>query len=134
MKLTRNNQLVLDALAHAGRPMGAYELIDAVRPAGITAPPTVYRALNKLIDIGMVHRVESQNAFVVCNGSHEEGGSLVMLMLCTECGKAEEFTDTAIAERIEEQASGADFSMRTVIVEAQGYCRDCRAEPGVVKG
>ena len=87
MKLSRNNKLVLDALADAGRPMGAYELIDAVRPAGITAPPTVYRALSKLIDMGAVHRVESRNAFVACNGCHDEGGS-VMLMLCNKCGRA----------------------------------------------
>ena len=124
-KLSKNHQLVFEALSNVGRPMSAYELIDAVRPAGISAPPTVYRALTKLIDIGAVHRVESRNAFVACNHSHA-GGATVMLMLCDECGKAEEFADPEIGAIVEQQAASRRFAISTTVLEVQGLCANCQ--------
>lgn len=128
-KLSKNHQLVFDALSEAGRPMSAYELIDAVRPAGISAPPTVYRALSKLIDAGAVHRVESRNAFVACNRSHS-GGATVVLMLCNECGKADEFADPEIGSIVERQAASRGFAVNTTVLEVQGLCADCRSASG----
>lgn len=127
-KLSRNHQLVFDALSEAGRPMSAYELIDAVRPAGISAPPTVYRALTKLIDVGAVHRVESRNAFVACNRSHT-GGATVVLMLCNECGRADEFADPEIGAIVKRQASAREFTISTTVLEVQGLCADCQPPP-----
>lgn len=129
MKLTKNNQLVLDTLLDAGHPMGAYEIIDAVRSAGIAAPPTVYRALNKLIDLGMVHRVESHNAFVACNGSHP-GGSSAMLMICSKCGHADEFFDPAIRTLVWKQAQSRHFTADSTPIEVQGTCAECRSPSG----
>ena len=128
-KLSKNHQLVFDALSEAGRPMSAYELIDAVRPAGISAPPTVYRALTKLIDAGAVHRVESRNAFVACNRSHS-GGATVVLMLCNECGKADEFADPDIGAIVERQAASRRFAISTTVLEVQGLCANCQSPPG----
>ena len=88
--MTKNQRHVLDALRQAARPMSAYELIDRLEPHGMHWPPTVYRALKKLVERGLVHRVESLNAFVVCDHSHNESlgkaASLVAFALCRECG------------------------------------------------
>ena len=122
---SKNSRLVFDALAAAGRPMGAYELIDAVRPAGIAAPPTVYRALSKLIEVGAVHRIESRNAFVACNGCHDDGQT-IMMILCNECGQVDEFADPQIDGIIKSQAACRDFAVKSTVLEVQGLCASCR--------
>ncbi|MGB2321810.1 MAG: Fur family transcriptional regulator, partial [Candidatus Puniceispirillaceae bacterium] len=65
-KLTRNQTLVLEALASAGQPLGAYSLLDLLRDQGFKAPLQVYRALDQLISEGLVHRLESLNAWTAC--------------------------------------------------------------------
>ena len=69
VKLTRNQQLVYDALTGADTPLSAYSLLDQLRESGFRAPLQVYRALEKLIELGQVHRLESINSFVACQHS-----------------------------------------------------------------
>jgi Fur family zinc uptake transcriptional regulator len=72
---------------------------DAVRGQGITAPPTVYRALNRLVDEGLAHRVESLNAYVACaHSQHGEGAAI--FSICQECGAVEEIDDKASVTRL----------------------------------
>ena len=59
-----NHERVLRALRQAARPMTAYEILDVLGPFGISSPPTVYSALNRLLEDGLVHRLESINAYV----------------------------------------------------------------------
>ena len=66
-KLSRNQGKVLSALRKAKEPLSAYAILDRVRTSGISHPPTVYRALNELIQLGMVHRLQSRSAFVACD-------------------------------------------------------------------
>lgn len=65
-RLTRNQSLVLSVLEASGQPLSAYGILDRLREHGLKAPLQVYRALDKLLEIGRVHRLESMNAFVVC--------------------------------------------------------------------
>ncbi|MGB3022000.1 MAG: transcriptional repressor, partial [Methyloceanibacter sp.] len=65
-KLSRNQGQILTCLRKAKEPLSAYAILDRVRTAGISHPPTVYRALNELMQKGMVHRVESRSAFIAC--------------------------------------------------------------------
>ena len=67
------DKIIVDALRDVGRPLSAYELIEKVRVKGVSAPPTVYRALQRLIDDGLAHRLESLNAFVACEHPHHQG-------------------------------------------------------------
>src|SRR4029079_7551003 len=67
------DKIIVEALRGIGRPVSAYELIEQVRGKGVSAPPTVYRALQRLIDDGLAHRLESLNAFVACNHPHHPG-------------------------------------------------------------
>src|SRR5690606_9624291 len=68
--LTRNQTLVLDALEKADAPLSAYTILDRLRGDGLRAPLQVYRALEKLLSAGLVHRLESLNAFVACARPH----------------------------------------------------------------
>jgi Fur family transcriptional regulator, zinc uptake regulator len=61
---------VLEALHKSGKPLSAYELLDKLHKFGIKAPPTVYRALETLVERGLVHRIESLGAFVACHDMH----------------------------------------------------------------
>ena len=65
-KLSRNQSQVLACLREAGAPLSAYAILDKVRDSGISHPPTVYRALNELMQLGMVHRLQSRSAFIAC--------------------------------------------------------------------
>lgn len=66
LKLTKNQGLVLSVLESSGQPLSAYTILDRLRGQGLKAPLQVYRALDKLLEHGRVHRLESMNAFVVC--------------------------------------------------------------------
>ena len=68
--LNAKEKLVLAALRRCGKPASAYDLIDDLKPDGVKAPPTVYRALGRLIEAGLVHRLELLNAFVACTHAH----------------------------------------------------------------
>lgn len=50
--LTRNQALVLEALERADGPLTAYAILDDVRGDGIRAPQQIYRALEKLLELG----------------------------------------------------------------------------------
>ncbi len=131
-RLAPNHTLVFDALKDAGRPVTAYQLIDALRGVGISAPPTVYRALNRLISDGLVHKLESMNAFVACTHTHA-GGSAVVFAICDMCGGADEFADEAIGEQLAKRAIERGFALNKAVVELHGTCAKCTEPPLLIE-
>ncbi len=123
--LSRNQRIVLDALTAASRPKTAYALLDDVRAKGIKAPPQVYRALDKLIDLGLAHRIESLNAFVACCRGHHDCGGTVVFMLCDLCGAVDEFSDKDMSERIGRLCAERDFLPTKQTLEIHGRCAAC---------
>ena len=124
--LTRNQAEVLGCLNAAGRPLTAYEILDRLKSRGITAPTTVYRALDRLIEIGSVHRVESANAFAPCR--HGARAHEAAFILCGECGRTiESDLDQSLAE-LKRRAAKAGFEVDHVMVELIGRCTACRAK------
>ena len=62
-RLTPVRRRVLELVLTAPGPVKAYDLLEALKPGSGTAkPPTVYRALDFLIGLGLVHKVEALNA------------------------------------------------------------------------
>ncbi|MDX7949595.1 Fur family transcriptional regulator [Lichenihabitans sp. Uapishka_5] len=129
---------IMDALGQAPRPLSAYDLLDRLRPTGVTAPLTVYRALDKLIAAGKVHRIESLNAFVACcDGAHHHAGdghgpdgsrrSAVAFAICDRCGQVDEFLDQRLFARLDEDLSTRGFAPRASAVEVHGTCAACAA-------
>ncbi len=97
-RLTPIRRRVLEALLASHQPLGAYELIDrlAVR-ATRPAPITIYRALDFLREQGLVHRIESRNAFIACVQDHGSGDPVVFL-ICEKCGTVGEAASAAVAD------------------------------------
>jgi len=123
--LTRNQGLVLNALATAHAPLSAYDILDRLRDDGLRAPLQVYRALEKLVERGLAHRLESLNAFVACADAHCHGAGSVAFAICQDCGKVEEFNDPAMAGRLAEISAQKGFRPVLTMVEIRGQCAQC---------
>ncbi len=121
--LSQTQERILSLLSASSRPMSAYDLLGMLRNEGVNAPPTVYRALDRLIRDGLAHRIESLNAFVACcepNHAHLAG-----FMLCETCGQATEFHDQALEHQLETLAARLGFRPARMAVELRGQCPSC---------
>lgn len=129
-RLTPLRRRVLELVWASHRPLGAYELLDRLTAEGHKpAPPTVYRALEFLLEQKLVHRIASRNAFLGC--THPGASHAGYFLLCDECGNAEEIADgSALASAIAGAAAGADFEVSSQTLELTGRCRRCRAAKG----
>jgi Fur family zinc uptake transcriptional regulator len=128
-RLTGTRQRVLELIWSGHRPVGAYELLAALgRDGQPTAPPTVYRALDFLVGQGLVHRIESLNAFVGCPapGRPHRG----QFLICRQCGESAEVSDTRVERAISRSAAEAGFTIEQSTVEMLGLCPDCAADLG----
>ncbi|MFQ5970903.1 MAG: Fur family transcriptional regulator [Alphaproteobacteria bacterium] len=127
VRLTALRREVLELVWQSHRPIGAYAILGALgRTRGRVAPPTVYRALDFLRTHGLVHRIESLNAYVGC--VRPESRHETQFLICTECGAAAELDDGAITAALATAAGKLGFSSRQLIVEIAGECPECRSE------
>jgi Fur family zinc uptake transcriptional regulator len=126
-RLTPIRRQVLEVLLESHNPLGAYEIMDRAAASGTRpAPITVYRALDFLRDNGLVHRIESRNAFVACVNNHASG-DLVVFLLCERCGAVGEAASAAVADQLKAAARAAGFIPKTPVIEITGICSHCRA-------
>ena len=120
-----NDEIVFTVLSRASRPLSAYELLGRLRTKGITAPPTVYRSLDRLIKDGRAHRLESLNAFVACAHPHHRASAI--FAICRKCGTTVEISDAKLAPQISDWARRLRFHAEESILEIRGECADCQA-------
>ena len=124
-RLTALRRRVLELVWGSHAPVGAYALLDALKAEGHgAAPPTVYRALDFLLEQGLVHRVESLNAYIGC--VRPDAPHTASLLICTGCGRAAEFDDHGIDERLRRAAAARGFAVARQTIEVEGLCPDCR--------
>lgn len=121
----RNQQLVLDVLRQADKPLGAYEVLGLLRDQGLRAPLQIYRALERLIADGAVHRIESVNAYALCSHDHCGTNGHAVFAICTQCGIATELRDPALDRLLNRLARKQRFSTKATTVELSGVCEDC---------
>lgn len=124
-KLTKNQSLVMGALEKASGPLSAYTILDELRAEGLRAPLQVYRALEKLVEFGRAHRLESINAFVACRHTGCDGHKAIAFMICEQCGHVREIGDSALAGQLQLLAEQSRFTMKSSIVELRGVCCKC---------
>ncbi|MGO4570398.1 Fur family transcriptional regulator [Microvirga sp. 2TAF3] len=110
-------------LTAAQNPLSAYEVLDKMRAKGSVTPPTVYRSLDKLIEKGLAHRLESLNAYVACKHPHHH--DMAAFAICEECGQVTEFTDSQISDRLIGWSEAHAFHPKKVTVEVRGLCETC---------
>jgi Fur family zinc uptake transcriptional regulator len=126
-RLTPIRRKVLSVLLGTHKPLGAYEIIDRLAPKGPRpAPITAYRALEFLRDNGLVHRIESRNAFIACVHNHA-AGALVVFLICERCGAVGEASSSAVTATLTSAARAAGFTPKSPVIELTGVCSHCRA-------
>ena len=124
-RLTTLRRRVLELIWQSHQPVGAYELLHKLKSERRNAqPPTVYRALKFLLELGLVHRVESLNAYVGCNAP--DTGHPSQFLICSNCGAAAEIADARLDKVINALAKDAGFSVNHRTIEIEGQCPNCQ--------
>ena len=125
--LTRNESMVLGTLKTADGPLKAYELLAQLKTRGVKAPMTVYRALDRLENRGLVHKLDGLGAFVVCN--HDEPHRVQTFLVCDGCAGVSELREAQDVAADEGQlarvATQSGFTMASARVEIRGRCGAC---------
>ncbi len=125
VRLTAGRRRVLEIVRESAAPMGAYDILSRLNAAGGRhAPSAVYRALDFLVARGLLHRLESLNAWVACRIPGESHSA--QFLLCRRCGAADEIDSRRIAAAIRERARSAGFAVESPVVEVAGLCPNCR--------
>lgn len=136
VRLTPIRQRVLELVWQSHKPMGAYDLLPTLADEGFnSAPPTVYRALDFLLELGLVHRLASLNAYIGCTQpevhSAESGdaeGASMFFLICQSCGLAEEIHRTEEWLDLMQQLSAAHkFKIQQSMTEISGICSQCQS-------
>ncbi len=135
-ELTRNQTLVLNLLRSNSGSLTAYQILDQLKGQGITAPPTVYRALTRLTSVDFVHRIDSLNAYVACDQScihSKPHDGEAAFAICQDCGDVAELEVAPALKRIEKTLDNTGFTLSQTKVELIGVCRACSENPVTVK-
>jgi Fur family zinc uptake transcriptional regulator len=136
-QLTALRREVLRLVLASVHPVGAYALLDQLKASRAgAAPPTVYRALDFLVEQGLIHKVERLNAFIGCADALEHPADCDcgaahdhphQFLICRRCGATAEISDPAIARALARAAEGAGFAATRATVEVEGLCARCAA-------
>jgi Fur family zinc uptake transcriptional regulator len=127
LRLTETRARVLEIVAESHKPIGAYDILQRLAgERGRAAPPTVYRALSFLVEQGLVHRIDTLNAFIACfdaERSHDAG-----FLICESCQTVEEIADPALSAAVHGAVAARGFLPRRTVVEISGTCGACTAK------
>ncbi|GMQ90536.1 MAG: Fur family transcriptional regulator [Gammaproteobacteria bacterium] len=126
LRLTKLRRRVLELVWRGHTPVKAYDILEELREDGrASGPPTVYRALDFLLDAGLVHRIESLNAFVGCGGPATP--HFGQFLICRQCSVVAEIDVPAVATALVADASKLGFRADRQTIEIKGLCADCSA-------
>ena len=127
-RFTELRRVVLELVCRADQPVGAYQLLDELRERGRSAaPPTVYRALDFLLQQGLVHRLASNNTYLAC--AHPQRPHASLFLVCRRCGRTQEVHTEGVIDAVKTRADEFGFSVEHASVEVGGLCQHCRANP-----
>ncbi len=122
-RLTPLRRRVLTLLLESPEPAKAYDLLDKLGSTGAAKPPSVYRSLEFLLEMGLAHRIESLNAFVACG--HWDHGHAAVFLICDRCGSAGELHPDNALRVLKSEVSSVGFEMRNAVIEIRGLCAAC---------
>ena len=125
VQLTTIRRQVLELIWGSHKAVKAYDLLDQMKPQQNSAKPaTVYRALDFLLEQGLIHRVESLNAFIGCTCSEQQHEQL--LLICLQCQEVEERPGKRVMQAVSQELSQAGFMPHHKAIEVQGVCKHCK--------
>lgn len=121
-RFTRIREHVYRALLLASQPVGAYDILETLDGVGAQKPPTVYRALDWLIDMGLAHRIATVSKYVATPIQTPE--QPIAYLLCRECGQAETIDAGPLAESLHQAVRDTGFCNEDTVIEITGLCHD----------
>ena len=125
--LSKNQQIILDLIEKSREPVKAYSILSSVQKKGINAPPQVYRALDKLIEKGKIHKIESQNSFVACSTGDCETPHAVAFSICNKCEVVSEINDQKLFKYLSDFKDNSGEKFNSYNLEFVGICNSCKA-------
>jgi Fur family transcriptional regulator, zinc uptake regulator len=126
LNLTPVRRRVLEIVWRAHEPIGAYDILaELSKERQKAAPPTVYRALEFLMSAGLVHRIDSLNAFLGCDTP--ERAHVAQFLVCRSCQQVVELDDPSLQRVLAERSRAAGFRIEPSSLEIKGLCADCTA-------
>jgi len=125
LKLTKNQALVLGVLEQSSIPLSAYTILERLSEHGLRAPPQVYRALDKLVDLSLAHKLSSMNSFLACQ--HTQCGShrVTSFAICDGCEKVSEIINTEFERHLNSLANDVGLRPTRSTIEIHGLCDEC---------
>ena len=133
-RLTPTRKSVLQLLWQSHQPLGAYQLQDQLAKISgkSIAPPTIYRAIEFLLGLGLIHRIASLNAYIGCPFPGSDHSNL--FMICNECGSAAEVAHNTINGLLQSASDKANFTLQSQTLELFGLCPQCSSNPDDSEG
>jgi len=121
VRLTKTRRQVLELLWKNHQPRKAYDVLADLGKIDASAkPPTVYRALDFLQKLGLVHKVDSLNAYIGCSGDHVH-----QYLVCQECHDVSDIHDETLAKTLRAKAQAKGFRVDSAVIEIKGHCERC---------
>ena len=124
--LSKNQKIIFDLIDKAPEPLKAYTILYNVQKKGINAPPQVYRALDKLVEIGKIHKIESKNAFVACKNSDCEISKATAFSICESCEVVDEISDVKLSKYLSSFNHKKGMKFKRFNLEFFGLCKKCK--------
>ena len=124
--LSKNQQIVLEIIEKAKEPLKAYSILFSVQKRGIKAPPQVYRALDRLIELGKIHKIESKNAFVACKNSNCTISNATAFSICSNCEYVTEISNPKLSKYLTNFADDTGMKYNKYNLEFFGLCKKCK--------
>ena len=123
--LSKNQQIILDLIDKSSEPLKAYTILFNVQKKGIKAPPQVYRVLDKLVEMGKIHKIESKNAFVACRNSDCEISKATAFSICERCEVVDEISDIKLSKYLSNFNHKKGMKFKRFNLEFFGLCKKC---------
>ena len=123
---SKNQRIVLDIVEKAKGPLKAYSILFNVQKKGINAPQQIYRALDKLIEAGKIHKIESKNAFVACKNSNCEVSKATAFSICESCEIVDEISDIKLSKYLSKFNNKKGMKFNRFNLEFFGLCKKCK--------
>ena len=123
--LTKNQQIIFDIIDRSPEPLKAYSILFNVQKKGIKAPLQVYRALDKLVEIGKIHKIESRNAFIACQNSSCQVSKATAFSIRESCEKVTEINNSSLSKYLSNFKDKAGMKYSKYNLEFFGLCKKC---------
>ena len=124
--LSKNQKIIFNLIHKSPEPLKAYTILFNVQKKGIKAPPQVYRALDKLVEIGKIHKIESKNAFVACRNSDCEISKATAFSICESCEVVDEISDVKLSKYLSSFNHKKGMKFKRFNLEFFGLCQKCK--------